>query len=420
MMRRLRLIINDTHVASLTDQNGIWALEYTNKWIESPTSYDLCPDLSRSAGKIMDGSSVRPVQWYFDNLLPVEQSRNLLAADAKIDKADAFSLLSHYGAESAGAITLLNSLEVIPEGGMQPLPDEALSERIRNLPRVSLATGAPKRMSLAGAQHKLPVVVKDGTLYEPVGSQPSTHILKPNHENVDHFDNSVANEWFVMTLARRAKLNVPAVHMRRVPDPVYLIERFDRTTEGDQIQRLHVLDACQLLTLDRHYKYELATMETLNRVIEFCRRKGDARIQLFKWLVFNILVGNNDSHLKNLSFYVTPNGYELAPHYDLLCTAIYSTSESDPTPWLSADMTWKVESMNTFGQVTRERALYIGACIGLTSRVAGKLIDEVVSLSMSAAKEIIENSNKLLNAGEMRLIRRIFHGVMQDMSMKLR
>jgi serine/threonine-protein kinase HipA len=45
----------------------------------------------------MDGATQRPVQWYFDNLLPEEGQRSLLAADATIDKADAFGLLAYSG-----------------------------------------------------------------------------------------------------------------------------------------------------------------------------------------------------------------------------------------------------------------------------------------------------------------------------------
>ena len=65
-------------------------------------------------------------------------------------------------------------------------------------------------MSLAGAQHKLAIVVKDGELFEPAGATPSTHILKPNHPDVEYC-HSVLNEWFVMRLANRLGLDVPDV-----------------------------------------------------------------------------------------------------------------------------------------------------------------------------------------------------------------
>src|SRR5208283_2238955 len=56
---------------------------------------------------LVDSSSKRSVQWYFDNLLPEESARDLLAKEAKIDVADAFGLLAYYGAESAGSLTLV-------------------------------------------------------------------------------------------------------------------------------------------------------------------------------------------------------------------------------------------------------------------------------------------------------------------------
>jgi len=45
--------------------------------------------------------------------------------------------------------------------------------------------------------------------------------------------------------------------------------------------------------------------------------------QLLKWLIFNLVVGNNDSHLKNLAFLQTEEEIRLAPFYDLLSTSIY-------------------------------------------------------------------------------------------------
>jgi serine/threonine-protein kinase HipA len=86
-------------------------------------------------------------------------------------------------------------------GDLRPLSDDVLAQRIRNLPRVPLGGDAPKRMSLAGAQSKLWVVYRGGRLFEPVGSEPSTHILKPNHVS-DDYPASVINEYFTMRLAR--------------------------------------------------------------------------------------------------------------------------------------------------------------------------------------------------------------------------
>ncbi|MFY7871714.1 MAG: HipA N-terminal domain-containing protein, partial [Limnohabitans sp.] len=161
-------------MAVLDDAGSHWSLSYDEAWRQASDAFDLSPALPRAQGRIEDGGSQRPVQWFFDNLLPEEGARELLAQEAKLPQADAFALLSYYGAESAGALTLLPPGTTPTVGGLQPLPDAELSRRIRALPRESLSGKAPKRMSMAGAQHKLPAVLLGDELHEPIGAAPST------------------------------------------------------------------------------------------------------------------------------------------------------------------------------------------------------------------------------------------------------
>lgn len=97
---------------------------------------------------MLDGASQRPVQWYFDNLLPEEGQRMLLAGDARLDAADAFGLLAWYGAESAGSVTLLPP-DAAPQTvePLRPLPDDALETRIRQLPKAPLTHAVIKEMT---------------------------------------------------------------------------------------------------------------------------------------------------------------------------------------------------------------------------------------------------------------------------------
>lgn len=74
---------------------------------------------------------------------------------------------------------------------------------------------------------------------------------------------SVINEWFVMTLAKRLGLNVPPVTSLYVPQPVYLVERFDRLPEQPDWRRLHCIDACQLTGLSREFKYSTGAQPAL-------------------------------------------------------------------------------------------------------------------------------------------------------------
>ncbi|MDD2927180.1 HipA domain-containing protein [Rhodoferax sp.] len=73
-----------------------------------------------------------------------------------------------------------------------------------------------------------------------------------------------------------------------------LIERFDRVrAPGDAAtQRIHIIDTCQLLNKSRAFKYQQANLQTLAEAIKLCRQKAAARIQLYRWLLFNVLVGN--------------------------------------------------------------------------------------------------------------------------------
>src|SRR3546814_19231023 len=114
------------------------------------------------------------------------------------------------------------------------------------------------------------VCSSDLQLLQPVGSEPSTHILKPDHPDPD-YPHSAVNEWFVMRLARRMGLTVPDVSRRYVPEPLYLIERFDRSLGPAGVQRLHAIDACQLLNPDRQKSAASSVGKECERT---CRSRG--------------------------------------------------------------------------------------------------------------------------------------------------
>ncbi len=416
--RRLDVWIDTQKVGSLSEDNGIWSLKYDEVWRVSREGFNLCPSLPRGAERITDQSSRRPVQWFFDNLLPEEGVRNLLAKDAHVDAADAFGLLEYYGPESAGALTLLAPGVEAAEGGKIPLEDEGLSERIRNVPKVPLTHDAPKHMSMAGAQHKLAVIVDGDRMWEPVGHTASTHILKPDHPHVELYPHSAVNEWFVMRLAGAVGLSVPAVQMRRVPEPVYLVERFDRRTQGENTQRLHVIDACQLLDLDKAYKYRQATAQTLESIAQACRMQAQTRQRLFQGHIYNLLVGNGDAHLKNLSFFAGRDGFALAPFYDLLSTTVYQDRG-----WANAEIVTPTGDAKRFGQVRRDDVLAFGEVLGIKPSLGQRWLDDILKRVDGAASSLIERyeagDTGAVLPGEARLLRQIVFGPIRDMTAQL-
>lgn len=432
--RTLLASIDHQLIGTLHENQNLWAFEYDPAWLANPDRFALSPHLPLQAEVLRDGATRRPAQWYFDNLLPEERVRELLASDAKLpDVNDAFALLEYYGRESAGSVTL-RAPEAAAEGdqeaNLRPLSDEELNERIRNLPEVPLTHDAPKKMSLAGAQHKLAVVVRNGKLFEPSGQAVSTHILKPNHAQTNAYPSTVVNEWFTMKLAASVGLEVPNVERRYAPAPVYVIERFDREMQNGTVVRRHAIDGCQLLNLAATMKYSSWSVGALAELAAKCRAPAPARVRLFRWLVFCVLVGNGDSHLKNTSFLVTANGITLAPFYDLLCEAVYEThSYSDKGRWPDlTEFTREVCGVQRYADFSREVLEEAGEQLGLTRATAARLINELLTRIPAEATALLtqveQETDELARerpelratlGGELQLLRAIRHIVIQEM-----
>jgi len=436
--RALDVSINGEAVGRLAESDDLWTFEYAPGWITSPQGFALSPALARQAGAHHDGASSRPVQWYFDNLLPEEALRTLIAGEAGIAAEDAFGLLAHFGGESAGALVLRATADAVtPPQGLRPLPLQALEQRIQNLPRASLTREAPKKMSLAGAQHKMLVVLKDGALFEPLPGTPSTHILKPRHRSAD-YPASVINEYFTMRLAAAVGLDVPPVRRLYAPSPVYIVDRFDRTPDAiGEPPRRHIIDTCQLLNKARTFKYTAARLQTLADAVALCRARASTRLRLYRWLVFNLLAGNGDNHLKNISFTVDAQGINLAPFYDLLCTAVYETTAvaDERATWPATALAMPLEGAATFAQVTRSAVIAAGRSLGLAEATARRELDRLLDTVPAGADRLIAEieagmpqdiaaspdpaAAQAHAAGELRLLRAIRHVVIGPMCRQL-
>lgn len=427
-VRELVVWLDRERIGSLYDEGSHWSFAYTAEWLANPQGFDLSPGLTRADSPIVDGSNQRPVQWFFDNLLPEENARLTLAKTANTDAADAWGLLTWLGAESAGALTLLPPGATTGAPGQVPLPDAELDRRIRDLPRQPLQAGAPKRMSLAGAQEKLAVILENGQLYEPTGGRPSTHILKPN-TTASGYSHSAVNEWFCMQLAAAVKLPVPETRLLHVPSAVYCVARFDRRADPDsgETRRLHTLDGAQLLSLSGHYKYAENNLGSLLAIVDRSRAKVQTRRDLFRWLVFNVLIGNGDAHLKNLSFYLDAGGVRLAPHYDLVSTAIYSTPELDPQPphWPDVDLSMPLGKARRFGEIRRADVLQVAEALAIPAKLAGGYLDELLGHISAEADALLERYRVMegipgeMRPGEDKTLRAIRHMAIAEMSRQL-
>lgn len=413
--------INGRRIGCLRDQNGYWTWQYDESWIED--GYPISPGFPLRAEVYEDSGTTRQVAWFFDNLLPEENARETLAKDAALAVDDAWGLLAFFGAESAGAITLLREGAELAPGGLLPLSNEALQRRIDNMPRRSLVADAPKKMSLAGAQQKLAVTVVNGTIFEPTGNRCSTHILKPDSKT-DGYPHTAANEFFCMRLAGSLKLPVPKVELRHVPWPIYLSERFDREQNEAGLVRSHALDGLQLLSLDRRLKYTKASAETLMDCIQHCGAPLRTKQDVFTWIVFNVLIGNSDAHMKNISFIVDKAGIRLSPFYDLVSTVVYDTpglSNTGPY-WPHVELSMPLGNARLFSEVRRQHLLQVAEALKLGRKPATRILNTLVAKMPGAAEALLKHmpANDRLTVGEARLLNSICVMPIAEMSRQLR
>lgn len=264
---------------------------------------------------------------FFANLLPEAEIRKMIARQLGISMQNDFAMLREIGGECAGAVSVLpEGSSLLEKPGYRVLDEEELHKIITELPRRPFLVGEKGvRLSLAGAQNKLPIYMEGNQIFIATGNAPSSHILKPPIQGLDE---TVDNEAFCMMLASRMGLSVPKVTIRHGPDRLYIVERFDREKSKDgKILRLHQEDFCQALNILPDQKYESEGGPSLARCFALLKEESASpaadQKALLSWVVFNFLIGNADAHAKNLAIIYTARGPRLAPFYDLISTRVY-------------------------------------------------------------------------------------------------
>lgn len=320
---------------------------YAAEWLSRQDAVALSISLPLQTAPF-DDHSTRP---FFAGLLPEGQMRRLIARQFHVSNQNDFALLEHIGGECAGAVTFLEPGKSLPaptpNEDVRWLKDEDIIAILDELPRRPMLAGKDGlRLSLAGAQDKLPVIFDGVRIGLPLNGTPSSHILKPAIHDVE---DSVINEGFCMALAEAMQLAPAKAKIHEVLGRSFLlVERYDRkiNAQGQQ-QRLHQEDFCQALGVVPEMKYQNEGGPNLAQCFDLVRRvtrpSAPQVLRLLDAVIFNALIGNHDAHAKNFSLLYTGKTPMLAPLYDVLSTAIY--------PALSSKMAMKIGSKYSFGEV---------------------------------------------------------------------
>jgi serine/threonine-protein kinase HipA len=293
------------------------------------TSYS-GPPISHAMPVQAEAHTHKLCQAVFGGLLLEGDGRDTLAKTLGISANNDFALLEEVGRDVAGAVAVLKPDETVPTTPeVRRVNADELDQLLRRLPQRPLAVDPSEgiRLSLAGAQPKLPIVLNaDGAALPINSAAPTTHILKPEPHA---FAGLVDNEWFCMTLAAAAGLRVARVRKEVSVSglPYLVVERYDRDQMTDPIRRLHQEDFCQALGVPSAFKYQAEGGPGVSDAIALLRQATAApAIELVRFwdaLAFNWLIGNCDAHGKNFSLLYDAGSPTLAPLYDLVSTVVY-------------------------------------------------------------------------------------------------
>jgi len=324
----------------------------------------------------------------FGGLLAEGDARDALARNLGVSAGNDYALLKALGGDCAGALVLLEpgvELPIAPK--LKPLADQELDALLRELPQRPLAADSRDgiRLSLAGAQPKVPVVMVDtGEFALPLNAAAATtHIIKPEPSR---FPGLVDNEAFCMELARAVALPAASVsrHLSATGLPYLLVERYDRDVTADPIRRLHQEDVCQATGQPSDRKYQAEGGPGVAETVSLLRACSAVPAQdlatFWRALVFNWLIGNCDAHAKNFSLLYDAGAPTLAPLYDLVSTVVY--------PELTDRLAMSIDGARTITEVNAEAWTTLAAETGYSTRFARSEVNGLVA-------RIVDESGRL-------------------------
>jgi serine/threonine-protein kinase HipA len=263
---------------------------------------------------------------FFSNLLPEGHLREYLAARAGVKQHREFFLLAVLGSDLPGALTVA------------PLeqPVQSIAAHSRDREEEEAIPEAAFRFSLAGVQLKFSAIMEStGGLTIPAGGIGGAWIVKLPSSSLQFVPE---NEYTMLALARAAGIQVPETRLidiaeiRGLPSDAttiggkaLAIRRFDRNPNGEAI---HMEDFAQVFGLYPRDKYHHRSYANIASVL-WAETGESGTFEFFRRLVFSVLIGNGDMHLKNWSLlYPDRRTPLLSPAYDFVATFPYIPNDN--------------------------------------------------------------------------------------------
>jgi len=316
---------------------------------------------------------------FFSNVLPEGHLRSYLAQRAHVKPEHEFFLLATLGADLPGALTV-KPLE------MNAAIDEAIASHHDHDFKETIL-----RFSLAGIQLKFSAIMESyGGLTIPANGMGGSWIVKlPSNR----FSFVPENEFVMLALARNIGITVPTNYLidinniNGLPDDVaqiqgksLAIQRFDREKEG---QRIHMEDFAQVFGLFPKDKYDARSYANIATIL-WAETGETGTYEFIQRLIFSVLIGNADMHLKNWSLlYPDKRTPILSPAYDFVATLPYLPNDS---------LALNFGGSRSLSEINQKQIQRFANTAGLPLAPINQLVIETVEKTVDAWKNLPEKT----------------------------
>jgi serine/threonine-protein kinase HipA len=344
------------------------SFEYAPAWLARTDRFELDPELPLGAGRFHTERAVFNV---FSDCAPDRWGQTLLRrherARARAERRVPRTLLAVDFMTLVSDDTRLGAVRVRAPGTTAFLAPDSRVPPIVQLPRLLRATAAI--VEDRDTADDLALLLAPGTSLG--GARPKASVLDAQGRLAFAKFPSRDDDWAVtrweatlLAMAERAGIDVPVHELHAVAKKsVLVVRRFDR----DGALRIPFTSALTATAAsDGDVRSYVDVAEALRRVGASPRKD---LAQLWRRVVFNILVSNTDDHLRNHGFLLARGGWRLAPAFDL------NPMPTDVRPRVHA---LAIDETDQTGSL--ELARSVSPAFGVSSRDAGAIVREVGSV----------------------------------------
>lgn len=310
MIRKIEVFANKIKVGTLalTNDNKV-AFQYTDEWVEkgfsiNPFKLPLSKQLFYATSPHFKGLFGVFADSLPDSYGELLLDRYLKRKNINISDLTCLDRLAYVGCSGMGL------LEYIPDFSEDTdrsnIDFDAIQEECNDLLDSKKVDNIINLFSLGGSSG---------------GARPKSLIKYDGEDYIVKFSskfdpkNIAELEYKYMSLAKEAGINVPTIKLvnSKSGKKYFLIKRFDRESS----KKIHMISAAALLEVDfRAPSLDYNDLIKLTRVLT--KNDGDV-MEMYRRMVFNVLIDNQDDHAKNFAFIYddTNKTYRLSPAYDI-------------------------------------------------------------------------------------------------------